>query len=126
MASAAIVGSCRENYEAIEEAYDLIGLLKEIQAIMYSYQGQQHKTHALVEAQKRLYTMIQEQNMTCSESLERFKVMVSVVEHCGGKISYDLNRVVARVDAGMDRVAAESEAREEYLGVLFLIGSDRS
>lgn len=92
---------------------------------MFSYQGQQHKVHALIDAQKRLLSMRQD-NMSCQEYLERFKVMVSVVEHCGGRLGYDESRVKSKMDAGYDRLKSESDVKDEYLAILFLLGADRS
>ena len=117
--------SSMNNYEEIEETYDLVGLLKGIQAVMYSYQGQQHRSHAVIEAQRRLYSLRQD-NMSCQEYLDRFKIMVSVVEHCGGEIGYSLKELEVREKAGGDILKIKTELREQYLATMFLLGSDRS
>lgn len=56
-----------------EENHDLVALLLGLQAVMFSYQGQQHKKHALINVQKRLYTMKQEPGMSCQDYLAIFK-----------------------------------------------------
>jgi hypothetical protein len=68
-------------YATMQSKYDLVELLSSIQTVMFSFQGQQNKTHALIDAQKRLMSMHQDQSMSPQLYLEKFKVMVHVVEH---------------------------------------------
>jgi hypothetical protein len=93
---------------------------------MFSFQGQQNKTHALIDAQKRLMSMHQDQSMSPQLYLEKFKVMVHVVEHCGGQIGFDLRIVADKVKKGAGELLATAEVKDAYLGILFLLGADRS
>jgi hypothetical protein len=114
-------------YEDMHSKYNLVELLSSIQTVMFSFQGQQNKTHALIDAQKRLMSMHQDQSMSPQLYLEKFKVMVHVVEHCGGQIGFDLRLVADKVKKeGTGELLATAKVKDAYLGILFLLGADRS
>jgi hypothetical protein len=72
-----IFGQCSEvvrsklesmsTYTVMQSKFDIVELLTSIQTVMFSYQGQQNKTHALIDAQKRLMSMYQDSTMTPRE-----------------------------------------------------------
>jgi hypothetical protein len=49
-----------EGFKSMERMCDLVGLLMLIQTVMFSYQGQQNRMHALIDAQKSLFSMYQD------------------------------------------------------------------
>jgi hypothetical protein len=114
-----------KSYEDMQSKYDIVELLKSIQTVMFSYQGQQNKTHTLIDAQKRLMSMHQDQSMSPQLYLEKFKVMVQVVEHCGGQIGFNKQIVADKVKKGDTEIMATAEVKDAYLGILFLLGADR-
>jgi hypothetical protein len=109
----------------MEKSCNLVLLLASLKTVMFSYQGQQNKTHALIDAQKRLYGMHQEPSASCQDYFEQFKVMVQVIEHCGGHIGNDERLVTAKVASGTSAGIAMAEVKDNYLSVLFLLGADR-
>jgi hypothetical protein len=82
------------DFNWMEKSCDLVLLLTNIQTVRFSYQGQQNKTHALIDAQKQLFSMYQDQMTSCQSYFERFKVMVQVVKHCGGHIRSQVQKAI--------------------------------
>ena len=73
--------------------------------------------------------------MSTQVYLEKFQNFVEVIEHCGGSIGTDLGAVeqvldelsLTRDTATQDEITAAVEsAKERYLAVAFILGSDRS
>ena len=73
--------------------------------------------------------------MSTQACLEKFQNFVEVIEHCGGSIGTDLGAVeqvlgelsLTRDTATQDEITAAVEsAKERYLAVAFILGSERS
>lgn len=112
------------NHAVIEQGHDLVGLLKNLQAFTYSYQGQHNQTHAPIEAQKRLFVFRKDTMMSCQDCFEKLKTRTEVVEHFGGPLGQILDLIKNMVSGGTDEDVARAEAREEFLAILFLLGVD--
>jgi Zinc knuckle len=122
----------RDNHGAIKQAKDVLGLLRNIKDATFSFQGQKNMIHALHEARRRFYTFSQDRNMTCQVYLERFKNQVDVIEHCGGFTSESgivekmlPRRVTMATASPIELEVATKKAKERYLAVAFVLGSDR-
>lgn len=139
-----IFGQCTEALQAklagqqdskkISEQGDVIALLQNIKATMFSFQGQKHDAHALSDARRHFYALRQDKHTSCQQYLETFQNSVDVITHCGGNIGPDDGLVDAdlkrkgttRSSAGDSTIAeAEAEAKERFLACLFLTGADR-
>lgn len=128
-----ILGQCSNNvksklealaaWEKISEKKDVLALLAAIEALMFTFESGQDPVCALIEAQKRLLTMRQVQ--AWSDHLERYKALVGVVEHLQGHLGYSELEVEQRVKAGLSKDDARTAVKQEYLGKLFLLNSDR-
>lgn len=59
-----------DGFNSMAERHDLLTLLKSIESIMSSYQTQQQQTHALVNASRRLASMVQRDETSIEEYYE--------------------------------------------------------
>jgi hypothetical protein len=118
----------------LEEA-DSIKLLKEIRALVYTFQSQKYAPQALHEGKRRFYLLSQDKHSTCQAYLERFQNCVDVIEHCGGSIGQEPGLVQKVLeDKGLSAKAptqdqiweAQTTAQEVYLAAAFILGSDRN
>ena len=70
----------RPDYETIKGRGDLIGLLKNIKAVMYQFQAECYGPLALHKAKCHNYTFFQDKHMTCQQYYESFKNNADVLE----------------------------------------------
>jgi hypothetical protein len=119
-------------YNEISEQANSIELLKIIKTIAFNFQSQKHLPHALHEAKRRCYSLIQTRNMTTQAYLELFQNTVDVIEHTGGSIGVKPGIIRAYNRASgypEDRplTAAKQVIRQGiYLGTAFILGPDRA
>jgi hypothetical protein len=76
----------KTEFETIAQHFDCVELLKLIKDTVFKFSSQKYKPHALHEAIRRFYTLIQDKNSSCEDHVRKFKNQVEVVEHCGGDI----------------------------------------
>jgi hypothetical protein len=123
-------------YSAMSSTFDVVKLLKTIKDVVFSFQDQKYGPQALAEAKRRFSLITQDKHMMCQNYLEKFKYAIQVIEHCGGNIGVDTGLVNVTIASALPPImqanatAAQAEATEEYLheqylGCLFLLGSDQ-
>jgi hypothetical protein len=78
---------------AIEGAADLIGLLENIQTVMFQFQSQRYAPLALHEAKRCFYMFLQDWHLTCQQYHETFKNNIDMIEYCGGGVNNDTGLV---------------------------------
>ena len=119
-----------ENFQNIASQGDAIELLKTIKNITYNYQSQKYTPQAIHDAKRRFYQCYQPSNMTVQAYYERFINLIDVIDHIGGSIGYDpkmleMVGVTNNKDVGDLTEDERHSAREQYLAVAFIFGSDR-
>jgi hypothetical protein len=82
----------RENHLAIKAVADSIGLLENIQTVMFQFQSQRYAPLVLHEAKCHFYLFLQDHHATCQQYQETFK-NIDVIEYCGGVMSNDTGLV---------------------------------
>jgi hypothetical protein len=87
----------RPNHATIEVAADSIGLLENIQAVMFQFQSQWYSPLALHEAKHHFYLFSQDRHMMCQQYHKMFKSNAKVIEYCGGILSKDTGLVDAEL-----------------------------
>ena len=142
---ALILGQCSQallhrmeahtTYEAVDSSNDPIQLLKLIQGCIYQRNTTRKAVHSYIDAKIALHNFRQDQEMETAVFLERFKELVHVYEELGGepgastaRIQTKLNDIAANANnpTNAELKQAKEKARDKYLGVLFLLKSDRS
>ena len=127
----------KDNHATIASSRDVVGLLKNIRAIMFHFQSQKKAEHSLHEAKRRFYMLTQGKDMSCQQYRETFTNLVEVIEHCGGAVGDEpgmVDKVLGELKPPVARIAASDEemedaraaAKERYLACAFLLGSDRN
>ena len=134
---ALVLGQCsqtiRDRVEASSEwkkansESDTIALLKLIQKSLYNQATGKQFIHAQIEAELALHKFIQGRNMSNSDYLDKFKGLVEVYKHLGGKPGVnDMNVAAVKLtDSTLSNEQAEKIAEDWYLGILLLLKSDR-
>ena len=145
-----VLGQCtravRDRLEASDQWNDiyngteLMQLMALIRTSMYDQVASRWHTHSYVEAENIFMRARQTENMSNSEYLEKFKGMLEVFEHVGGIPGVCPQRVEAFMEplGNLDpddpddedaiealRATARRRAREEYLGVRFILMSNK-
>ena len=119
-------------YNEISEQANSIELLKIIKTIAFNFQSQKNLPHALHEAKRRFYTLIQTRNMTTQAYLELFQNTVDVIEHTGGSIGIEpgiikaYNRTSGNPEDKPLTTAEQVITQGIYLGTAFILGADRA
>ena len=104
---------------------DVLGLLRIICLIMYSFEGNKNQYHAIIELKKKQLNIIQG-DRTCDEYRVAFWTAVEVLESCGRKVAIDIGAIKQEIDrlySGADITTAEAltvnrsqaTVREEYI-----------
>jgi Zinc knuckle len=143
MAYSLILGQCSEgvrakiesapNHEALQNAGDPIGLLLNIQSIMFNHQTSKYLPHAIHESLKSLYQFEQDSKTAAPEYYRLFKDMLNVVEHNGGTFGKNEGAINACLrDKNIDpdkatdaqKEQAEIDAKGRAEAVAFLLGAD--
>ena len=121
------------DWPAIDGASDVMRLLGLVQSCMTQRQTRKHPVHTLIDAEVGVLALRQ-RNMANNEYYEKFKDLVTNSERLGGEIGVQTDRVneilqdiATDPDAPTDneREAARSQAKDEYLAILFLLNSDK-
>jgi hypothetical protein len=71
-------------YNALEQIFYIIKLIKSIKGLTYQFDGQTYQAMALHQANKQFYGLHQGRDMTNAQFLERFHTSVYIVEQYGG------------------------------------------
>ena len=123
----------RPDYEMIKGEADLIGLLKNIKAVMYQFQAEWYGPLALHEAKCCYYTFFQDKHMTCQQYYESFKNNADVLKYAGGALGQEpglINAENKAIGVKLDEAtkaqltAAEATAKEWVLAIGLLVSSD--
>ena len=124
-----------EDYPRADRRADALLLLAIIKACMYRAQHNRNPQHMIHEAVRQFYLYRQDKGMTCEAYRRGFVNLVEVAEMAGASIGRDDNAVrdILRAERTFDignpspaeRVAAERQAKEQYLAVAFLLGANR-
>ena len=119
-----------DGFDSISTGGNGIQLLKSIKSLTYNFQSQKYLPHSLHETTRRFYLFSQGKLPTVIYH-EQFVNMVEVIDTIKGSIGMapGLEEIVAKENnkAVADLTDAEKmEAKERYLAVAFLLGSDRA
>lgn len=140
-AYALVLGQCspavRSRLEAspqwasTDSASDVIALLKLIRSSLYTGATSRQAMHGMLEAQRRFMTIQQSNRMSNAKYLEVFQSTLAAYEHLGGDLGISkemtrpyVNAVNQYAITDAEWKAAENRARDEYLGIRFLLSSD--
>ena len=74
---------------AIKYTMDVLGLLRLIHLIIYSFGGKKNQYHAIIELKKKQLNICQG-NRTCDKYRVAFWTEVEVLELCGGQVAIDI------------------------------------
>ena len=122
-----------EKYGAQSAKKDGLWLLKEVKAVVYNFQSQEHYVVSLWKAVDAFRKFRQHRSMTVPQYLEKFKNLVESGEYCGGSIGNDTNimRNVLAVERITNTMATAEQmervmmnAKDRYLGVAFILQAD--
>jgi len=118
-------------WSSTDAASDVIALLKMIRSSLYSGATSRQAMHGMLEAQKRFVTIQQTSRMSNAKYLELFQNTLAAYEHLGGDLGISKDMMQPYVEASNAYAITEDEwkaaavrARDEYLGIRFLLGSD--
>ena len=123
------------NWTVIKQDYDVLALIKAIQGLTYSFDGESYEYHAMYHAHRQLYVGRQAPDATNAKYLEQFQNTVKVIEQHGGRIGYDIGTIKSEINKTAvdpnapteeERKAAVKAARDRYLAMAFLSGADRA
>jgi len=123
-----------KDHAAVATSMNGIALLKEIKSVAFQFQNQKYQPVSLHMAMRRFYLMSQG-NVNNHDYLEKFNNNVELIEENGGELGTATVLVnSALAPSGLNvMTASEGEfqearktARQSYLAVAFLLGSDRN
>jgi hypothetical protein len=123
-----------EKWDAVNSKSDVIALLELIQSSMNQRATRKHLTHVVIDCDTKLYTCRQGKHMSDYDYYDKFKDIITTAERMGGIIGVREELVIAMLKrhgvqgkpTDAERARAVAEARDEYLGILFLANSDKN
>jgi hypothetical protein len=77
-----------QDYKAVKDSSNPIGLLKLIKKICYSYQTEQFQVLSMIRAVKQVFSITQGHKETNIDYLERFKNRITVAMSCGAEFLF--------------------------------------
>jgi len=140
-AYAIVLGQCsssvRDRLESsaewsnVDETSDVMGLLNLIRSSLYSGTTTRQSMHNMQVAQNRFMSLQQTPRMSNSKYLELFQSHLAAYEHLGGGLGLTDETVRtyaqpanANAITAAELQTAKGRARDEYLGIRFLLQSD--
>jgi hypothetical protein len=123
-----------EQWASINDASDVMELLKLIQNCMIQRQTRQKPIHSLLDAEAQVYGFRQ-RTLPNNEYYEKFKDLVTNAERLGSNIGAHPERVttiLASIAADptapttVERDQAKEVAKDQFLAVMFLLNCDRN
>ena len=142
-AYAIVIGQCSDSvkdkmkthatWNNVQSSLDLIELLKLIRTGMYSGTPSRKSTLTYIEAEINMISYRQANKLSNSKYLEIFRNKVEVFEMVGGEPGTCAERVITQLTlngiapdnpSNAEIATAKTQAREEYLSVLFIKNSD--
>ena len=122
-----------EDWVTINNDSDVIALLRLIQTCMSHKQTRRDTDHAAVEADIAIYRFTQN-NLPDNVYYEKFKDLLQTTESLGSEIGCQHDRIYAqlkKIAVDLDNPTDEEtetarlQAKDRYLGILFLVNSDQ-
>ncbi len=123
------------DFTTISTNADSLELLKAIRSEMTGFQKRQYLAHSVHSIMKEFYQLSQDKHRTNQEYYDEFNNLVAAVDECGAMIAghpnmYDDVIEEIATDATNptqdERLEATTTAKERYLAVAFLLGSDKA
>ena len=121
-------------FEAMADSNDSLGLLQMIKGIAYRFESQSNIYLALDEAKCSFYTYYQGHDESNATYLSKFKDIIQVIEHYGGNIGDDEVLVAeelkklkldSKVTTSSDLSAATETAKQKSHAIAFLKRADK-
>jgi hypothetical protein len=130
-----ILGQCTDSmraklegfneYEAIARDFNTIGLIKLIKSTVYKFQSQRHPGLSIHTAKRHFYLLKQDKHTGNNDYLDMFSNNTDVIKHIGGIIGEE--PTLLKIELGkLEVTAATTAAKQQYLAIAFLCGSDRT
>ena len=111
----------------IDQKCDVISLLTLIRDGLYQNAANLDKTHAMIEADKRLNKFRQGNKMSVYEYRGKMKSLIDIYAAMGGELGTTETRILdikVRIPTDNQEIAKEA-ARDHYLGMMLIIKADR-